>query len=148
MGMASANSMAVSIGGRVFPSDAGASAQPTPIEREVVELFDEFGSPLLRYILSFGLSAHDGEEIVQEVFLALFRHLQLERSRRNLRGWIFRVAHNLALKQRHANHRSQTILDSDEAVTRRQPDTAPNPEQQAASNQRWQRMQAVLRALD
>ena len=116
-------------------------------EEEVIHLFGLFRNPLLRYVISVGLSRHDGEEIVQEVFLALFRHLQLERSRQNLRGWIFRVAHNLALKQRAANKIAQTMLDSDEAATRRQPDKAPNPEQQAASNQRWQRMQAVLRVL-
>jgi RNA polymerase sigma-70 factor (ECF subfamily) len=116
-------------------------------EEEVIHLFGLFRNPLLRYVISLGLSRHDGEEIIQEVFLALFRHLQLGRSQQNLRGWIFRVAHNLALKQRAANKKAQTMLDSDEALSHRQPDTAPNPEQQAASNQRWQRMQSVLRAL-
>jgi RNA polymerase sigma-70 factor (ECF subfamily) len=132
-----------------FPTSAPARTgdKKSECEEEVIHLFGLFRNPLLRYVISLGLSRHDGEEIIQEVFLALFRHLQLERSRQNLRGWIFRVAHNLALKQRAANKKAQTILDSDEAVTRRQPDTAPNPEQQAASNQRWQRMQAVLRAL-
>jgi len=60
-----------------------------------MDLFEQFRNPLLRYALSFGLSVHDGEEVIQEVFIALFRHLQLQRSRKNLRGWIFRVAHNL-----------------------------------------------------
>jgi RNA polymerase sigma-70 factor (ECF subfamily) len=46
---------------------------------------------LLRYVISFGWPVEDGEDIVQEVFLALFRHLQLGRSRRNLRAWTFRV---------------------------------------------------------
>ena len=98
-------------------------------------------------MISLGLSPQDGEEIIQEVFLALFRHLRLGKSRQNLRGWIFRVAHNLALKQRASNKRAQTLLDPDEAVTQRQPDTAPNPEQHAANRQRWQRMQAILRVL-
>lgn len=132
-----------------FPASSPARAddKKSECEKEVIRLFGLFRNPLLRYVISLGLSRHDGEEIIQEVFLALFCHLLLERSRQNLRGWIFRVAHNLALKQRAANKKAQTILDSDEAVTRHQPDTAPNPEQQAASNQRWQRMQAVLRAL-
>ena len=85
-----------------FPiaADAALSAEPSEIEREVLDLFEQFRSPLLRYAISFGLTAHDGERIIQEVFLALFRHLQSGKSRSNLRGWIFRVAHNLALKQR------------------------------------------------
>src|SRR5271163_4533945 len=87
-------------------ADAVLSADPSDIEREVMELFERFRNPLLRYALSFGVPVHDAEEIVQEVFLSLFRHLQLRRSRKNLRGWVFRVTHNLALKQRHANQRS------------------------------------------
>jgi RNA polymerase sigma-70 factor, ECF subfamily len=132
-----------------FPvgSTARTGDKKSECEEEVIHLFDLFRNPLLRYVISLGLSRHDGEEIIQEVFLALFCHLRMERSRQNLRGWIFRVAHNLALKRRAANKKAQTMLDSDEALTLRQADTAPNPEQQAASNQRWQRMQAVLRAL-
>ena len=60
-----------------------------------MRLFDQFRNPLLRYALSLGISVHDAEEVTQEVFLALFRRLQLGRPRKNLRGWIFRVAHNL-----------------------------------------------------
>src|SRR5277367_2972701 len=87
-----------------FPglATAASSAKPSEIECEVMTLFDQFRNPLLRYVVAFGVSVHDAEEIIQEVFLALFRHLQLRRSRKNIRGWIFSVAHNLALKQRHA----------------------------------------------
>ncbi len=38
--------------------------------------------------------------MLQEVFLALFQHLRQGKSRANLQGWIFRVAHNSALKCR------------------------------------------------
>jgi RNA polymerase sigma-70 factor, ECF subfamily len=130
-----------------FPGGAGSSAKPSPIERKVIDLFGQFRAPLLRYVISFGISVHDGEEIIQEVFLALFRHLKLGKSERNLRGWVFRVAHNLALKQRHANRKAQEILDSDEAVVHQQPDATPSPEEQAANSQGLERLQAVLRAL-
>src|SRR6202050_619799 len=88
-----------------FPKAAHAalSAKPSEIEREVMELFEQFPDPLLRYTLSFGISIYDAEEVIQEVSLSLFRHLQLCRSRKNLRGWIFRVAHSLTLKQLYAN---------------------------------------------
>src|SRR5216684_7778731 len=85
-----------------------AVAAPAPshrLEDEVVGLFDQLRNRMLRYLLSLGLTAHDGEEIVQEVFFSLFQHLQRGRSRANLRGWVFRVAHNLALKQRTADRR-------------------------------------------
>ena len=70
------------------------------LEEEVVALFDQLRKPMLRYLASFGLAIQDREEIVQEVFLSLFRHLREGKSRANLRGWLFRVAHNLALKRR------------------------------------------------
>jgi RNA polymerase sigma-70 factor (ECF subfamily) len=116
-------------------------------EIEVIRLFDEYRNRLLRYILCFGLSVHDGEEIVQDVFLSLFRHLQRGRPQDNLRGWLFRVAHNLALKARQASH---TRLDSEElsdAIAGRQIDPSPGPEQLLASSQRQQWLLAVVHAL-
>jgi RNA polymerase sigma-70 factor (ECF subfamily) len=97
--------------------------------------------------LSFGLSVHDAEEVTQDVFLALFRHLQRGKSRRNLRGWIFRVAHNLALKQRAANKRIQAALDDDSTIIHAKLDATPNPEEQMTSGQTLQRLRTVLRAL-
>jgi RNA polymerase sigma-70 factor (ECF subfamily) len=121
---------------RAFPagvSTIGSSAKPSEVECAVIHLFEEFRNPLLRYVISLGLSLHDGEEVIQEVFLALFRHLKQGKSRRNLRGWVFRVAHNLALKQQMANKKALVTLDSDEGVAQRQPDATPNPEEQAAA---------------
>ena len=117
-------------------------ADPRSLEVEVVSLFDELRGGLLRYLLSFGLTVPDGEEIVQEVFLSLFQHLRRGKSRSNLRGWVFRVAHNLALKRRMAGR-----LTAGEVAEGSCLDPSPNPEDQLASNQRRERLQAVLRAL-
>jgi RNA polymerase sigma-70 factor (ECF subfamily) len=132
-----------------FPNaaDAAFSAKPSDLEREVMELFEQFRNPLLRYALSFGVPVHDAEEIIQEVFLSLFRHLQLRRSRKNLRGWIFRVAHNLTLKRRYANQRSRDRMASDGTIVEDQLDPSPNPEEQLSSAQGRQRLLAVVRAL-
>src|SRR5271163_109931 len=129
------------------PAPAAVSEKPSEIECEVIHLFDLFRNPLLRYGLSFGLSVHDAEEVTQDVFLALFRHLQRGKSRRNLRGWIFRVAHNLALKQRATNKRIQAALDDDSTIAHAKPDAAPDPEEQMTSGQTLQRLRTVLRAL-
>jgi len=127
---------------------SGSALAPTTDEQQVIQLFDELRNRLLRYLLALGLPAHDGEEVIQEVFLALFQHLQRGRSRQNLRGWVFRVAHNLGLKRRMA--RSREVLSADgeqEFVAAVRPDPAENPEEQFLSSQRLQRLQAVLRAL-
>jgi RNA polymerase sigma-70 factor (ECF subfamily) len=130
-----------------IPTPAAVSEKPCELECEVIRLFDQFRHPLLRYVLSFGLSVHDAEEVAQEVFLALFRHLQRGKSRRNLRGWIFRVAHNLALKQRAANKKLHAALDDDATVVQAKLDATPNPEEQMTSGQTLQRLRTVLRAL-
>jgi RNA polymerase sigma-70 factor (ECF subfamily) len=130
-----------------IPAPAAVSEKPSQIECEVISLFDQFRNPLLRYVLSFGLSVHDAEEVTQDVFLALFCHLQRGKSRRNLRGWIFRVAHNLTLKQRAANKRHQVALDDDSTLVQARLDATPNPEEQVTSGQTLQRLRAVLRAL-
>ena len=66
-------------------------------------------------------------------------------ARTSLRGWLFRVAHNLALRQRcgqtSADHRG------DEAAEAAAFDNGPNPEQQLAILERRQRLLAVFRAL-
>jgi RNA polymerase sigma-70 factor, ECF subfamily len=116
------------------------------LEEEVVALFDQFRDPLLRYLLSFGLTIPDGEEVIQEVFLALFQHLRRGKSRANLRGWVFRVAHNLALKRRYQARRSLEVL-KEGAAEELAVDPAPNPEVQMLNSQHQQRLQAVLQAL-
>jgi RNA polymerase sigma-70 factor (ECF subfamily) len=126
---------------------AAVSAKPSEIECEVMNLFEQFRNPLLRYALSFGIPVHDAEEIVQEVFLSLFRHLQLRRSRKNLRGWIFRVAHNLALKRRHANQKINDKTATGWTAAENQSDPSPNPEELLSSAQRQRRLLAVVWAL-
>jgi RNA polymerase sigma-70 factor (ECF subfamily) len=126
---------------------SASQAGPSGIEREVIDLFDRFRDPAFRYVLSFGISVHDAEEVTQEVFLALFRHLQLGRCRRNLRGWIFRVAHNLALKRRTAIQRARDTIEPDWAVAARRCETSPNPEDQLAVSQKQQRLLAVFQVL-
>jgi len=128
-------------------AEASLRSLPSELENEIIGLFDQFRDRLLRYALSFGLSVQDGEEIIQEVFLTLHRHLQLGRPRKNLRGWLFRVAHNLALKHRFATRKTRDIVRQDCGLAEKQIDGAPNPEEQLAAAQRHDRLRAVLRAL-
>ena len=73
---------------------AGLCLEPrleSALDAEVTWFFNELRNPVLRYLLSLGIPVDDGEEIVQEVFLFLFQHLRQEKSRSNLRSWIFRL---------------------------------------------------------
>lgn len=138
-----------SIEDQLFPSiaDAARSGRPSEIEQEVMELFEQLRAPLLRYTLSFDIPLCDAEEIIQDVFLSLFRHLRLGKSRKNLRSWIFRVAHNLALKQRYASQRAHATTASNWTIAEEQLDPSPTPEEQLSSAQRRHQLLAVVRAL-
>jgi RNA polymerase sigma-70 factor (ECF subfamily) len=119
----------------------GSRCAASTLEEEVVAMFEQHRNPLLRYLLSFRIAAPDAEEIVQEVFLALFQHLRRGKSRVNLHGWLFRVAHNLALKNRMKAQRQSP------AVPEAQMDSAPGPEEHLADLQRQDRLLAVVKAL-
>ena len=111
---------------------------------EVTAWFEELRAPVLRYLASVGLVPQDREEIAQEVFLALFDHLKQGRPRTNLRGWIFRVAHNLALKRR---SRGVRLVAWDEDIASGRRATEPDPEQRFSDLQRRRRLLAVVRSL-
>lgn len=120
---------------------AATGSRPSKLEEEVVAMFERHRSPLLRYLLSLRIAAPDAEEIVQEVFLSLFQHLRRGKSRANLQGWVFKVAHNLALKNRIRAQRQSP------GVPEAQRDSAPGPEERAADLQRQDRLLAVVKAL-
>jgi RNA polymerase sigma-70 factor (ECF subfamily) len=128
-------------------SVATAPDEAPPIEGTVLALFDRWAPALQRYVASFGLGAEESEDIVQDAFLALFRHLRLGRSSSNLKGWLFQVAHNRALKQRGKARHRQAHTCSDDDAAEKCIDPAPDPETQLAERERRQRLTSVVRAL-
>jgi len=117
------------------------------LENEVLALFDDLRDPLVRYVCALGASVGDGEDLIQDVFLALFKHLQRNGSRTNLQGWLFRVAHNLALKRRARLRRERDHLDLSPHAAHALPDPQQNPEQRLVEERRRQRLISVVRAL-
>jgi RNA polymerase sigma-70 factor (ECF subfamily) len=115
-------------------------------EEEVIRLFDQLRSPLLRYVFSFGLSLEDSEEVTQEVFLSLFQHLRQGRARHNLRGWIFRVGHNVALKRRAARD-ARRLEQTGNGAFHQLRDPALDPEAALAARQKQERLLSVFNAL-
>lgn len=121
----------------VLPKLAGQQAEPgVSLEAEVTALFAEYRSPLYRFLVSLGLTGADAEETIQEVFMALFKHLRAGKPREHLRGWLFQVSHNQALKLR--GRREAPVLT---------PVAVATPEEQAIENQTRRRVAAVIQAL-
>jgi RNA polymerase sigma-70 factor, ECF subfamily len=71
----------------------------TELEGKVSEIFLLFKLPIYRYLLGLLGNRDDAEEMMQEVFLSLYGTLQKGTRIDNVRAWVFRVAHNLAVNQ-------------------------------------------------
>ena len=72
---------------------------------EVTALYRELNKPLLRYLVCLGLTSDEAQDVVQDAFLILQRHFASGGDQENIRGWLFRVAHNLALNRKTSYHR-------------------------------------------
>ena len=129
-------------------SDPRVSSSSLDAHDLVLRAFDDCEPGLRRYVGSFGLGADGTDDVVQEVFLSLFRHVQLGRRHTHLKGWLFRVAHNLALKHRQRRtRRLRTETEWDITLAERLVDPEASPEQLLADDQRRQRLRRVLHAL-
>src|SRR6202049_5413893 len=73
--------------------------------REATTLYRELRKPLLRYLVCLGLSSDEAQDVVQDAFLSLQRHLASDGKQENIRGWLFRVAHNQARNRQTSYHR-------------------------------------------
>ena len=78
------------------------------LRRLVLEHYDQEQIPLRRYLTFLGLDGDTVRELVQESFLKLHEHLLAGGDRRNLRAWLYRVAHNLARNAQSAARASKT----------------------------------------
>jgi RNA polymerase sigma-70 factor (ECF subfamily) len=69
------------------------------LEEQITQLFAELRQPVRRYLLCLNVSPMEAEEIIQDTFLRFYRHLHSGGREDNLRGWIFRVAHNIGINE-------------------------------------------------
>lgn len=117
------------------------------VEAGVVRLLDDCGVSLRRYLHSFALTSEETEDVFQDVLLALTRHLEQGRPETNIKGWVFRVAHNLALRQRAKTRRFLSRHVEDLAEAWQVLDVSPTPEERLAGAERRAAVQRVWRQL-
>lgn len=124
-----------------FGKLAPGESSEDPVSFEVASLFHQLRVPLYRYLTYMSAGHQDAEDISQEAFLLLFDHLKAGRPRTNLRGWVFRVAGNLARKR----HRRKTAPLCDEALALVDP--KPSPEEVTLVRNIHIQLARVFRAL-
>ena len=122
--------------------------QATELEAKVSEFFLAFKLPVYRYLLGVVGNRDDAEEMTQDVFLSLYGTLQKGTRIDNVRAWIFRVAHNLAM-----NHqkRPRIVEAVDEAewlkLSQERLDPANDSEQRLLRMEKRTRMLKAMKCL-
>lgn len=61
-------------------------------ERGFKMLMDTFQEPIYNYIRRLVVSHEDAEDVLQEVFIRVFRNFEQFRSESSLSTWIYRIA--------------------------------------------------------
>lgn len=65
---------------------------------------------LLSYVYHLIGSTRDAEDLVQIAFLKLFDQLNEKTEIQNVRGWLYRVVHNLAMEQMRQSSRRESLF--------------------------------------
>lgn len=109
----------------------------------VVAAYEDAREDVYRYALTLGLSGGQAQEVAQEVFLRLYVTMRDGEDIQNVRGWVFRVAHNYGLKVK-AKEREHGAIDD---AIERSPDSGSTPEHQAIENERQQKIRQAFSGL-
>jgi RNA polymerase sigma-70 factor (ECF subfamily) len=119
------------------------------IEDEVRERFIELRGPVFRYLLlSFGGAVEQCEEITQEVFLRLFTEMSNGKQVRDVKAWVYRVAHNLAINQIKKQQFVLPLSDDDwEGLKQTLADNSANPEQMLLRSEKFERLRKAMSKL-
>jgi RNA polymerase sigma-70 factor, ECF subfamily len=112
---------------------------------EATNLFRELRKPMLRYLVCLGLSSDEAQDVVQDAFLSLHRHLLAGGPQENIRSWLFRVAHNQARnRQSSYDRRFGARLDDAGAESIRDEAT---PERALLQKEKFERLGDAIRTL-
>ncbi len=82
---------------RVLALATDRTSDPMTLSDRVLALFEQLRVPVFRYILRKTRDSGQAEDITQETFLRLFRHLGKDHPLDNPKAWMFTVANNLAV---------------------------------------------------
>jgi RNA polymerase sigma-70 factor (ECF subfamily) len=66
----------------------------------VTRAFEDARDDVYRYLLTLGLQPPEAQDATQDVFLRLYTSLVKGEKIHSIRGWIFRVAHNISVDVR------------------------------------------------
>lgn len=111
------------------------------LEEQIGTIFEALRMPVYHYLLSVFGDPAEAEDLTQDAFLQLYKGLVKGQEINNVRFWIFRTAHNLAInKRKHQQFVSALQFDSWDEVEKLIPDHGPNPEQIMLRSEQFQQL--------
>ncbi|MDD5376521.1 MAG: RNA polymerase sigma factor [Candidatus Gracilibacteria bacterium] len=79
------------------------------------KIIDAYEGKLIRYIMGIsGYSYEDAENILQEVFLRVYRHINEYDEQWSFSSWIYRIAHNTTVDEFRKNKKSMGNISIDD----------------------------------
>jgi RNA polymerase sigma-70 factor, ECF subfamily len=121
---------------------ANEDAASMPVRDQVERIYEAERSNIYAYLLCLGLPAARAQELTQDAFLKLYRNLSAGKPVRHPPAWLYRVAHNLALRA-HARDDQFDELDPDTALA----DQGPDPERALMEKRRASALVEAVRRL-
>lgn len=82
-------------------------------ERGFKMLMNAFQEPIYHYVRRLVVSHEDAEDVLQEVFIRVFRSLEQFRNESSLSTWIYRIATNESLRLLNRRKEEQAVSSDD-----------------------------------
>jgi RNA polymerase sigma-70 factor, ECF subfamily len=101
------------------------------VRERVEHIYEAEREHIYSYLLCFGVPAQRAQELAQDSFVKLYIKMSRGESIENPRAWLYRVAHNAALRF----HRREAVFDALEAGVEPQ-GAQPDPERALMDEQR------------
>jgi RNA polymerase sigma-70 factor, ECF subfamily len=115
------------------------------LNEQVLSLFQQLRDPIFGFLLRVTEDPGEAEDLTQETFLRLFRHLRDRRPLDSPKAWLFAVAHNLALDKLRSDKRT---TDLDQSMWREIEESrsgmGTDPEKLLIENERLDRLHAAV----
>jgi RNA polymerase sigma-70 factor (ECF subfamily) len=122
--------------------EAARSGEPRAFER----LLERHESRVLRVLRLLGIPRDDREDVAQEVFIRVFRHLHGFRAGQPFSGWLYRITVNASHDHRRLLRRRREAPQREGAVAERA-DEGPGPAERLDRGDRRRRLERAMESL-
>ncbi len=115
------------------------------LSERVQALFEQLHLPVFRFLLRKTRDSGQAEDIAQETFLRLFKHLREDRLLENPKAWLFTVAKNLAIDAiREESHIEDLDEDTWKKIEQSRSGLGADPEKLTLQHERLDRLQIAV----